>query len=48
MRVADDAILVYDKRRPFGVALRTKHAILLRYVAVRPEIAQQKNPLDAQ
>jgi hypothetical protein len=38
--VADDSFFVEDEERPFGVPLRSKDTILLRYFAMRPEIAQ--------
>jgi len=46
--VTDDAFFVHDESRSFSVALRTQDAILLSYLAMRPEIAQQKNFLHLQ
>ena len=43
MLVADDALFVHNEDRSLGEALGTKDAVLLRYFAVRPEVAQQRD-----
>lgn len=40
--IADDACLIDDEERPFGLAIGTQYAVLIRNRAMRPEIAEER------